>query len=68
MSFINSLNKVLGFESRKQTTIDDIAERSYSKTGGFGALFFGGSSYTNEKALNLSAVYRAVNLISNSEK
>lgn len=66
MSFFNNLNKVLGLESRKQTTIDDIAERSYSKTGGFGALFFGGSSYTNEKALNLSAVYRAVNLISDS--
>lgn len=29
-------------------------------------MLYGGSSYSNEKALNLSAVYRAVNLISDS--
>lgn len=66
MSFFNNLNKVLGIESRKKTTIDDIAERSYNKSGGFGALLYGGSTYSNDKALNLSAVYRAVNLISDS--
>lgn len=67
MNFFNSLNKILGIQQRDNTTIDDIAERSLSsRVGGIGALFFGGSSYTNEKAMNLSAVYRAVNLISDS--
>jgi len=66
MKFFDSLNKVFGLENRKQTTIDDIAERSYKRSGGFGALLYGGSTYSNDKAFNLSAVYRAVNLISDS--
>lgn len=64
MKLIKNLKKTLGIQQRKGMTIDEIENRSHF--GGFGALFFGGSSYTNEKALNLSAVYRAVNLISES--
>lgn len=63
MNFIDSLNKVFGLENRKQTTIDDIENRSH--IGGFGALFYGGgSSYVSDKAMLLSAVYRAVEIVS----
>lgn len=63
MNFLNSINKVLGIENRK-TTIDDIEARSH--VGGFGALLYGGSTYNNDKAMTLSAVYRAVEIISDS--
>lgn len=63
MGFFNTLNKVLGIENTKRATIDDIAERS--RVGGFSALFYGGgSSYNQDKALLLSAVYRAVEIVS----
>lgn len=53
-------------EEKRKNTIDDIEERS-NIFGSFGALFYGGGGgYTQEKAMNLSAVYRAVNLISDS--
>lgn len=65
MKIINSLNKILGIESR-QTTIDDVEARS--RVGGFGALFYGGGGgYTQEKAMLLSAVYRCVEVISDSK-
>lgn len=64
MNFFSSLNKILGVENRK-TTIDDIEARS--RVGGFGALFYGGGGgYTQEKAMLLSAVYRCVEVISDS--
>ena len=65
MKFSEKLNNMFGISTRQNITIDDVAERSL-KSGGWGALIFGGSSYTSDKALNLSAVYRAVNLISDS--
>ena len=65
MKFSERLNNMFGISTRQNITIDDVAERSL-KSGGWGALMYGGSSYTSEKALNLSATYRAVNLISDS--
>lgn len=64
MSLLTRINKVFGVENRKQT-IDDIEGRS--RIGGFGALYFGGGGgYTQEKAMLLSAVYRCVEVISDS--
>ena len=53
---------------KKQPTIDEIEERARkaSQSSVFGALTFGGgSTYTQEKSLKLSAVYCAVEMISN---
>ncbi len=59
MSFFNI------FERRDRKKAE--AEERRSGYGGIGALLFGGgSSYTQDKALLLSTVYRCVNLISDS--
>lgn len=54
------------FIKRVDVTDRDIEKRK-SGYGGIGALMFGGSSsYTQEKAMLLSTVYRCVNLIADS--
>lgn len=53
---------------KRQPTIDEIEERARkaNQSSVFGALTFGGgSTYTQEKSLKLSAVYCAVEMISN---
>lgn len=70
MSLFNSISHVFGFgdEPISKVTIDQIEERSRkaSQSSVFGALTFGGgSTYTQEKSLKLSAVYCAVEMISN---
>lgn len=73
MNFIERLGGVfLGMGAtpapRKTTTIDEIEERSRkaSQSSVFGALTFGGgTTYTSEKSMKLSAVYCAVEMISN---
>ena len=52
---------------KRKITIDEIEERSNFAGNGFGALFYGGGGgYTQEKAMLLSAVYRCVEVISDS--
>lgn len=62
MKFFNILDSV--FESRSKKK--EIEERR-AGYGGIGALLFGGGgSYTQDKAMLLSTVYRCVNLIADS--
>ena len=62
MNFFNILDSVFESRSRKK----EIEERR-AGYGGIGALLFGGGgSYTQDKAMLLSTVYRCVNLIADS--
>lgn len=60
----------MGFKDifKRNKKIDNIEERGYHyhNFDNIGALAFGESIYTNEYAMKLSAVYRAVNCISDS--
>lgn len=54
---------------KRKKKIDNVEERGYryfNYENSLGALSFGVSSYTNEYAMKLSAVYRAVNCISDA--
>lgn len=63
MKFFNLFNFA---ENRKAKKLKEIEERRVGY-GGIGALMFGGSStYTQDKAMLLSTVYRCVNLIADS--
>lgn len=63
MNFFSLLNFT---ENRKQKKISEIEERRVGY-GGIGALLFGGGgSYSQDKAMLLSTVYRCVNLIADS--
>lgn len=59
MGFFNLFN----FSEKRSN--NEIEERR-AGYGGIGALLFGGSSYTQDKAMLLSTVYRCVSLISDS--
>lgn len=72
MNFFDRLGGVLFGAApapvKRQPTIDEIEERARkaNQSSVFGALSFGGgSTYTQEKSLKLSAVYCAVEMISN---
>lgn len=63
MGFFNLFNFT---EKRKQKPVNEMEERR-AGYGGIGALMFGGSTtYTQDKAMLLSTVYRCVNLIADS--
>lgn len=63
---MNFLEKLFRIGENPNTDIQEIEERS-SGYGGIGALMFNGSSsYTQEKAMLLSTVYRCVSLIADS--
>lgn len=73
MNFLDRIGGVLfgvaPSPQKRHQTIDEVEERARkaSQSTPFGALTFGGgSTYTQEKSLKLSAVYCAVEMISNS--
>lgn len=63
MGFFNLFNFI---DKRNQKKLNDIEERR-AGYGGIGALMFGGGgTYSQDKAMLLSTVYRCVNLIADS--
>lgn len=65
MGLFNDFKIAIGLAENRNSNNSDIEERS--GYGGIGALMFGGSgSYNQEKSMQLSTVYRCVNLIADS--
>ncbi len=65
MNFFEKIDSWFGMEKRTNQEQNDIEERN--GYGGIGALLFGGGgTYTTDKAMLLSTVYRCVSLIADS--